>query len=104
MTKFWRPFITLTIVDDKTYEETSGVLYLDTNSRMTLVRNNDKNYTLIVVGDSQGYYVKETPEYINDFVLKQVEEQKKEQAEEEERLRKEWEERAKEFEGMSKNV
>lgn len=100
MTKFWRPFITLHLVDNETFEDTSGVLYLDTNSRMTLVRNNDKNYTLIVVGDSQGYYVKETPEYINDFVLAQVEEQKKAQAEEEERLRKEWEERAKEFEGV----
>lgn len=100
MTKFWRPFITLHLVDSETFEDTSGVLYLDTNSRMTLVRNNDKNYTLIVVGDSQGYYVKETPEYINDFVLAHIEEQKKEQAEEEERLRKEWEERAKEFEGV----
>lgn len=98
MTKFWKPFVQLTLVTEQG-EDAKGIMYLDVNSRLTMVRNLEFNYTMLVVGDNQGYYVKETPEEINDVVMAHIEEQKKEQAEEEERLRKEWEERAKEFEG-----
>lgn len=100
MTKFWKPFVQLTLVTEQG-EDAKGIMYLDVNSRLTMVRNLEFNYTMLVVGDNQGYYVKETPEEINDIVMARIEEQKKEQAEEEERLRKEWEERAKEFEGAN---
>jgi uncharacterized membrane protein len=98
MTKFWKPFVQLTLVTDQG-DDAKGTVYLDVNSRLTMVRNFEFNYTMLVVGDHQGYYVKETPEEINDIVMARIDEQKKEQAAEEERLRKEWEERAKEFEG-----
>lgn len=74
----WRPFVVLTcleeIEDGKTIEHP---FYFDVNCRCVIIKDTQRNATLLNIKDIGSYLIKETPEEIlaaaDDMINKQVE-------------------------------
>lgn len=67
----WRPFIVLTAVDGEGGE---APFYFDVNTRVVMIREDDK--TVLTIKDVGSYMVKESPTEIIEAADKMIKEQK----------------------------